>query len=77
MTSLELRSCNLANLPNEKYLPWLVENVGKQGKDWDWWFAPDGVIIYPRTSVVVKIVFRRGKESAASMVLLKWGNGND
>jgi len=63
----------LSDDPRDVYLPWLVENVGKRGRDWDWWFETENE--YKLTHITrVKIVFRRGKESAASMAVLKWAN---
>jgi len=66
----------LTHGPVDAYLPWLVNTFGDPGLNWEWYTeVKDVYSLSPIT--VVHIVFRRGKESEASMVLLKWGNGND
>lgn len=53
------------NDPNYHYRPYLEKNVGKQGRDWDWWLDPvDG------NTLTIK--FRKGKESWASIITIIW-----
>ena len=52
--------------PNDHYRPWLEENVGRQGWDWDWKIGP---IAADNGSGTVGF----GKAKWASMAALKWG----
>lgn len=56
--------------PNESYRPWLEENVGKQGIDWEW-RVRFGVLHGERTDHV-QIYLRRGKTKFAPMIALMW-----
>ncbi len=56
----------LTDDPNDHYRPYLEKNVGKQGWDWDWCIGSNGI---PGT---LKIKFRRGKESWASIIMIMW-----
>lgn len=49
---------------NYYYRPYLEENVGKQGWDWNWKYASDGENIFIR--------FRKGKEKWASIIAIMW-----
>lgn len=53
--------------PNDHYRPWLEENVGQQGWDWDWRILNDDI----RTNRL-QIKFRRGRESLATAALILW-----
>lgn len=53
--------------PNDHYRPWLEENVGKQGWDWDWEMTNNDI-----TTNSLTIKFRLGKKSYAMMAALKW-----
>jgi hypothetical protein len=68
------RVCADSADPNDHYRPWLEENVGKQGRDWDW--RPGSVVTCNGSGTVgvdtVAIKFRKGKASFASMAALKW-----
>jgi hypothetical protein len=48
--------------PNEKYRPWLEENVGVQGTDWDWRISDDGN----------NLAIDFNKEDSAILFELKW-----
>jgi hypothetical protein len=54
------------NDPNEHYRPWLEENVGKQGRDWDWtnWSGTE--------NFEIRIVVSKRKASLAPMIALMW-----
>lgn len=53
--------------PNDHYRPYMESNVGRQGWDWDWTMMDHDV-----SQNTLTIKFRKGKESWASMVALKW-----
>ena len=55
--------------PNDHYRPWLEENVGKQGWDWDWVVGP-GINGPRRDSVLIK--FRIGKTKFATIAAILW-----
>jgi hypothetical protein len=44
--------------PNEHYRPWLEENVGKQGWDWDWGLYDEDV---KRNTLTIKIRKKHAK----------------
>jgi len=54
--------------PNDHYRPWLEENVGKQGWDWDWKVHGD----YTAGSSQLLLKIRRSKAPFATMAALKW-----
>lgn len=53
--------------PNEIYRPWLEENVGKQGRDWDWtnFYKQDDPF-------EIRIFLSRRKKYLAPMIGLMW-----
>lgn len=51
--------------PNEIYRPWLEENVGRQGWDWDWRIG-DSV------TDTLTIKFRKGRDKYAIIAALDW-----
>ena len=53
--------------PNHHYRPWMESNVGRQGWDWNWRLIDNDI-----AENVLSIKFRRGKESWASIVALRW-----
>ena len=53
--------------PNDHYRPWMEENVGKQGWDWDWCMTDDDV---SKNRLTIK--FRRRREHHAIVASLKW-----
>lgn len=54
--------------PNEHYRPWLEENVGKQGWDWNWGMAARDAL---DDRLTIKI--RRRHKKYATMLALRWG----
>ena len=60
--------CVLSADPNDHYRPWLEENVGKQGWDWDWKVHGD----YTAGSSQLLLKIRRSKAQFATMAALKW-----
>ena len=57
--------------PNNHYRPWLEQNVGRQGWDWNWRIG--SISPYddsPEDRLTIKI--RQGKSKHASFVALKW-----
>jgi hypothetical protein len=63
--------------PNDHFRPWLEQNVGRQGWDWDWRMGPvTGAQGGPGgtwlTGDYLVIKFRRGREKYATMFTLKW-----
>ena len=63
--------------PNDHYRPWLEENCGRQGWDWDWHavWQRDVFRVYNnpyQLDDVVEIKFRKGKESIAVLAKLRW-----
>lgn len=63
--------------PNDHYRPWLEENCGCQGWDWDWRvvFQRDVFRVYNnpyQLDDAVEIKFRKGKESIAVLAKLRW-----
>jgi hypothetical protein len=62
--------------PNYHYRSYLEKNVGKQGWDWDWMIDPKHsmyIMNVPReVNDQLKIKFRRGKESWASIIMILW-----
>ena len=59
--------------PNDHYRPWLEQNVGRQGWDWDWKL---GAIAAESPGVVgfdtLVIKFRKGKEKYATISAMRW-----
>lgn len=53
--------------PNDHYRPWLAENVGRQGWDWDWSMIDNDV---KENRLTIK--FRKGKEKYAIIAALRW-----
>lgn len=51
--------------PNEHYRPWLEENVGKQGLDWDWSLNAGDL-----ETLIIRFV--KGKEHLAVQASLMW-----
>lgn len=51
--------------PNDHYRPWMEQNVGKQGWDWDWRIGS-----VENDTLLIK--FRRAKEEWAAMAALRW-----
>ena len=63
--------------PDDHYRPWLEENCGRQGWDWDWrvLYQRDVFRLYnqsPHSDDVVEVKFRKGKESIAVLAKLRW-----
>jgi hypothetical protein len=60
--------------PNDFYRPWLEENVGKQGWDWDWRVGPVAAENHFGTkgydSLIIK--FKRSKAKWATAASLLW-----
>lgn len=67
---------SLTDDPNDHYRPYLEKHVGKQGWDWDWHIDPKHSIYligFPREyNDQLKIKFRKGKESWASITAIMW-----
>ena len=57
--------------PEFHYRPWLEENVGKKGRDWEWHWAYYGMDDEDVSGVVILIP--RHKKKYASMIKLMWG----
>ena len=57
--------------PNDHYRVWLEENIGRQGRDWQWdcVIKDDGVI---SGIVQLRIVVTRAKKDLVPMMLLMW-----
>lgn len=53
--------------PNDHYRPWLEENVGRQGWDWNWGMANNDA-----SENRLTIKFRRGKEDCAMFATMRW-----
>jgi hypothetical protein len=53
--------------PNDHYRPWLEQNVGHQGWDWNWKMMDDDVAMNRLT-----IKFRKGRERQAVEAALRW-----
>lgn len=53
--------------PNDHYRAWLEENVGKQGRDWQWDCVYTG-----DSAFELLIVLSRAKKHHASMIALRW-----
>lgn len=53
--------------PNDHYRPWLEENVGRQGWDWNW-----GMGNLDATENRLTIKIRRGRASWATIAALRW-----
>jgi hypothetical protein len=53
--------------PIAVYRPWLEENIGKQGRDWQWNYAYMG-----HTEFELAIVVSRRKKKFAPMMILMW-----
>lgn len=53
--------------PNEAYRPWLEENVGKQGKDWEW-----NHVYVEAGAFDLEIVLTKKKKHHAAMIALMW-----
>jgi hypothetical protein len=60
--------------PNDHYRPWLTNNVGEQGWDWDWCIgsiaADNGFGTEGYDTVCIKL--RKKHEHFASVIALKW-----
>jgi hypothetical protein len=56
--------------PNDHYRPWLEENVGRQGWDWDWRIGQVAAAGNVRDTLVIK--FRKGKAEYATMAAMRW-----
>lgn len=58
--------------PTDFYQEWLEENVGKQGRDWEWKIAPYKEGFYsPGDRVLIRV--RKSKRHALSAMALMWG----
>ena len=53
--------------PNDHYRPWMEQNVGTQGWDWDWDIRAED---FPENRLTIR--FRRGKEQQAVIAALRW-----
>lgn len=53
--------------PNDHWRPWLEENVGRQGWDWDW-----RLVQLINGYDHVEVGFRRGKTDAKTAFALRW-----
>ena len=53
--------------PNDHYRPWLEKNVGRQGRDWDWYMGNTDVVDNRLT-----IRIRKSKGTWASVAALTW-----
>lgn len=64
--------------PNDHFRPWLEQNVGRQGWDWDWRLGPiTGAQGRPNGPIVLagdylEIKFRWGREQYATMFILRY-----
>ena len=50
--------------PNYHYRPWLEQNVGRQGYEWQW---------YTMDGDKIRILFTKDKEEWAILARLMWG----
>lgn len=50
--------------PNDHYRPWLENNVGRQGWDWDWKIAKD--------DQGLEVKFRKGKQQEMVEFAMRW-----
>lgn len=61
--------------PNDHYRPWLEQNVGRQGWDWDWRIgtiaADNGSGTRGYDTLTIK--FRKKHAALASFAAIKWG----
>ena len=57
--------CHNSADPNELYRPWLEENVGRQGWDWDWRIGES-------VTDTLTIKFRKGRAKYAIIAALDW-----
>ena len=58
----------LSSDPNKEYRPWLEENVGRQGVDWEWDIS--------RTDPgAISLRLSDNKKEYATFVMLKWAGG--
>ena len=53
--------------PNDRYRPWMEQNVGRQGWDWDW-----GIANTDLSENRLTIKFRRKHASHATIATLRW-----
>lgn len=56
--------------PNDHYRPWLEENVGRQGWDWNWRMGQVSTTSNERDTLVIKI--RRAKSEYATIAVMRW-----
>lgn len=59
--------------PNDHWRPWLEQNVGKQGWDWDWRIGQSGFRYDgERFGDILEIKFRKKHRGKAVEFVLKW-----
>lgn len=56
--------------PNDHYRPWLEENVGRQGWDWEWRHGRIAAATGERDSLIIK--FRKDKSKYATIAAMRW-----
>ena len=56
--------------PNDHFRPWLEQNVGRQGWDWDWRLVGHANEITETDTLIIK--FRWGREKYATMFILRY-----
>lgn len=57
--------------PNDHYRPWLEQNVGRQGWDWDWRIGGSANYNEVLDTDTLDIKFRKGREQYATILTLK------
>ena len=56
--------------PNDQFRPWLEQNVGRQGWDWDWRLNGHANEITESDTITIK--FRKARAEYATMFKLIW-----
>ena len=56
--------------PNDHFRPWLEENVGRQGWDWNWRIGQVSTTSDTRDTLVIKI--RKAKSEYATIAAMRW-----
>jgi len=54
--------------PNDHYRPWMEQNVGRQGRDWNW-----GLVANDIHADLLTIKIRQSKEKYATIAAMRWG----
>jgi hypothetical protein len=58
--------------PNDFYRDWMQENVGRQGRDWDWRIGEYGWTENGDADFGLEIKLRKSKAQYASIIAMKW-----